>query len=177
MNNLTTLDWLYKWEKEKPNSIYLSQPINGVWHNWTFYDFGQEVRNMAAYIKSLKLKKNSKIGILSKNCAHWIMSDLAIMLSGHISVPLYPNLNSESLNKILSHSETQLLFVGKLDNFDLMKDGIPSNINCITFPFYSQDYPIWDDLIRGIQPIEDNVEIDANELASIMYTSGTTGDP
>ena len=177
MNNLTTLDWLYKWEKETPNSIYLSQPINGVWHNWTFYDFGQEVRKMAAYIKSLKLKKNSKIGILSKNCAHWIMSDLAIMLSGHISVPLYPNLNSESLNKILSHSETQLLFVGKLDNFDLMKDGIPSNISCITFPFYSQDYPIWDDLISGIQPIKDNIEIDANELASIMYTSGTTGDP
>ena len=132
---------------------------------------------MAAYIKSLKLKKNSKIGILSKNCAHWIMSDLAIMLSGHISVPLYPNLNSESLNKILSHSETQLLFVGKLDNFDLMKDGIPSNISCITFPFYSQDYPIWDDLISGIQPIKDNIEIDASELASIMYTSGTTGDP
>lgn len=177
MNNLTTLDWLYKWEKETPNSIYLSQPINGVWHNWTFYDFGQEVRKMAAYIKSLKLKKNSKIGILSKNCAHWIMSDLAIMLSGHISVPLYPNLNSESLNKILSHSETQLLFVGKLDNFDLMKDGIPSNISCITFPFYSQDYPIWDDLISGIQPIKDNIEIDASELASIMYTSGTTGDP
>ena len=176
MNNLTTLDWLYKWEKEKPNSIYLSQPINGVWHNWTFYDFGQEVRKMAAYIKSLNLKKNSKIGILSKNCAHWIMSDLAIMLSGHISVPLYPNLNSESLNKILLHSETQLLFVGKLDNFDLMKDGIPSNINCITFPFYSQDYPIWDDLIKGIQPIEDNVKKDANELASIIYTSGTTGD-
>ena len=156
---------------------FLEQPINGVWHNWTFYDFGQEVRKMAAYIKSLKLKKNSKIGILSKNCAHWIMSDLAIMLSGHISVPLYPNLNSESLNKILSHSETQLLFVGKLDNFDLMKDGIPSNINCITFPFYSQDYPIWDDLISGIQPIKDNIEIDANELASIMYTSGTTSNP
>ena len=176
MNNLTTLDWLYKWEKEKPNSIYLSQPINGVWHNWTFYDFGQEVRKMATYIKSLNLKKNSKIGILSKNCAHWIMSDLAIMLSGHISVPLYPNLNSESLNKILLHSETQLLFVGKLDNFDLMKDGIPSNINCITFPFYSQDYPIWDDLIKSVQPIEDNVKKDANELASIIYTSGTTGD-
>ncbi|MDC1024290.1 AMP-binding protein [Flavobacteriales bacterium] len=176
MNNLTTLDWLYKWEKEKPNSIYLSQPINGVWHNWTFYDFGQEVRKMASYIKSLNLKKNSKIGILSKNCAHWIMSDLAIMLSGHISVPLYPNLNSESLNKILLHSETQLLFVGKLDNFDLIKDGIPSNINCITFPFYSQDYPIWDDLIEGIQPIEDNEEKDANDLASIIYTSGTTGD-
>ena len=56
---------------------------------------------MAAYIKSLSLTENSKIGILSKNCAHWIMSDLAIMMSGHISVPLYPNLNSKTLKNIL----------------------------------------------------------------------------
>ena len=56
---------------------------------------------MAAYIKSLNLTENSKIGILSKNCAHWIMSDLAIMMSGHISVPLYPNLNSKTLKNIL----------------------------------------------------------------------------
>ena len=72
--------------------------------------------------------ENAKIGILSKNCAHWIMSDLAIMLSGHISVPLYPNLNKESLNKILLHSDAQLLFVGKLDNFELMQDG-----HCVQF--------------------------------------------
>ena len=100
MKYLTPLEMLYKWEVEKPNSIYLSQPINGIWHEWTFYEVGQQVRKMASYIKSLSLDENAKIGILSKNCAHWIMSDLAIMLSGHISVPLYPNLNKESLNKI-----------------------------------------------------------------------------
>ena len=131
MKNQTTLDWLYKWEKEKPNSIYLSQPVNGVWHNWTFSEVAREVRKMASYINSLKLEKNSKIGILSKNCAHWIMSDLAIFLSGHISVPLYPNLNAESLNQILIHSETKLLFVGKLDDFSSQKSAIPQNISCI----------------------------------------------
>jgi long-chain acyl-CoA synthetase len=70
MKYLSPLDMLYKWEKVKPQSIYLSQPINGIWHNWTFYDVGQEVRKMSAYIASLNLVKNSKIGILSKNCAH-----------------------------------------------------------------------------------------------------------
>jgi len=176
MKYLSPLEMLYKWEREKPQSIYLSQPINGVWHNWTFYEVGQEVRKMASYIESLNLEENSKIGILSKNCAHWIMSDLAIMLSGHISVPLYPNLNKESLNKILIHSETQLLFVGKLDDFKLMQDGIPSNIDCITYPFYSEDYPIWDDLIMNVNPLSDNVIRPLENLASIIYTSGTTGD-
>ena len=95
-----------------------------------------EVRKIAAYIKSLNLTENSKIGILSKNCAHWIMSDLAIMMSGHISVPLYPNLKSKTLKNILEHSETKLLFVGKLDNYEQMKDGVNEDIKCISYPFY-----------------------------------------
>ena len=175
MEYKTTLDWLYKWEKEKPNAIYLSQPINGEWHDWTFSEVAIQVRKMAAYINSLNLDKNSKIGILSKNCAHWIMSDLAIFLSGNISVPLYPNLNSDSLNQILVHSETKLLFVGKLDDFENQKSGIPEDINCISFPFYTEDFPMWDDLINNISPANDLVR-KSDELASIIYTSGTTGN-
>jgi len=122
MRYLSPLEMLYKWEKERPNEIYLSQPIDGVLHTWTWKETGDEIRKMAYYLKSLKLPSNSKIGILSKNCAHWIMSDLAIMMSGHISVPLYPNLNAETLEAILKHSETKVLFVGKLDDYKSMKD-------------------------------------------------------
>ena len=168
---------LYKWEQEKPNEIYLSQPIDGEWHNWTWKEFGIEVRKMAAYLKLLDLPKDSKIGLLSKNCAHWMMTDLAIMMSGHISVPLYPNLNAETLGKILKHSESKLLFVGKLDNFAGMKAGVPSHIECITFPFYAEDFPRWDDLIKDVQPLNEDLVRDPQELATIIYTSGTTGDP
>jgi long-subunit acyl-CoA synthetase (AMP-forming) len=177
MNYLSPLEMLYKWEREKENEIYLTQPINGVWHNWTWREVGLEVRKMAAYLQSLNLPKQSKVGVLSKNCAHWIMSDLAIMMSGHTSVPLYPNLSSDTLNKILIHSETKVLFVGKLDNFEAMQPGIPKDMPCITYPFYSEDYPKWDDLTKDISPLTDNVIREEMELATIIYTSGTTGDP
>jgi long-subunit acyl-CoA synthetase (AMP-forming) len=177
MNYLSPLEMLYKWEQERKNEIYLSQPINGVWHNWTWKEVGLEVRKMAAYLQSLNLPKQSKVGVLSKNCAHWIMSDLAIMMSGHTSVPLYPNLSSDTLNKILIHSETKVLFVGKLDNFLAMQPGIPTDMPCITYPFYSEDYPKWDDLTKDISPLTDNVIREEMELATIIYTSGTTGDP
>ena len=121
MKYLSPLEMMYRWEVEKADMVYLSQPIDGVSHNWTYKETMNEVRKMASYIKSLNLERNSKIAILSKNCAHWIMTDLAIMMSGHVSVPLYPNLSAETLNKILLHSETQLLFVGKLDGFGKMK--------------------------------------------------------
>ena len=177
MKYLSPLEMMYKWEEEKGNEVFLSQPINSIWHDWTWKEVMLEVRKMAAYIKRLDLEEKSKIAILSKNCAHWIMSDLAIMMSGHISVPLYPNLSAESLNKILIHSETKMMFVGKLDDFEKMKSGIPSDVNCVTYPFYSQDYPKWNDLIRDVSPLQENVIRDDNELATIIYTSGTTGDP
>ena len=177
MKYLSPLEMMYKWEEEKGNEVFLSQPINSIWHDWTWEEVMLEVRKMAAYIKSLNLEKKSKIAILSKNCAHWIMSDLAIMMSGHISVPLYPNLSAKILNKILIHSETKLMFIGKLDDFEKMKSGIPSDVNCITYPFYSQNYPKWNDLIRDVFPLQENVIRDDNELATIIYTSGTTGDP
>ena len=177
MKYLSPLEMLYKWEQEKANEIYLSQPIDGVWHNWTWAEVGQEVRKMAAYLKSLDLPANSKIGLLSKNCAHWIMTDFAIMMAGHTSVPLYPNLNAETVGKILKHSESKLLFVGKLDNFEVMKPGISADMPCITYPFYSEDYPKWDDLTKDVQPLNENIVRDPHELATIIYTSGTTGDP
>ena len=177
MTYLSPLEMLYKWEQEKANEIYLSQPINGVWRNWTWREFGIEVRKMAAYLQSLDLPKDSKIGLLSKNCAHWMMADMAIMMSGYISVPLYPNLSSDTLGKILEHSEAKLLFVGKLDNYADMKSGVSSDISCITFPFYSEDYPNWDELTKDIDPLEENIIRADEELATIIYTSGTTGDP
>ena len=105
------------------------------------------------------------------------MSDLAIMMSGHISVPLYPNLNAATLQKILIHSETKVLFVGKLDNYEVMKPGVPTDIQCIAYPFYTEDYPIWGEITKDITPLSENIIRKEDELATIIYTSGTTGDP
>ena len=177
MNYLSPLEMMYKWESQKSDEVFLNQPIDGVWYKWTYKEAMGEIRSMASYLLNLNLPNSSKIGILSKNCAHWIMSDLAIMMSGHISVPLYPNLNSDTLNKILVHSETKILFVGKLDEFSKMKSGIPDDVKCISYPYYSEDYPLWDNLIAGVSPIAENILRNQLDLATIIYTSGTTGEP
>ena len=172
------LEMLYRWESETPNKLYMRQPINDEWHKWTWSETATEVRKMAAYLKSLDLAPKSKIAILSKNCAHWIMSDLAIMMAGYVSVPLYPNLKAESIKQILDHSETKLVFVGKLDDFASMRPGIPKDMPCIAYPFYSEEgYPVWGDLVKDIEPIAENIVREPNDLATIIYTSGTTGMP
>jgi long-chain acyl-CoA synthetase len=176
----TALGMFYHWEKTKPNEIYLHQPIAGEWVTYTWAEAGNQIRRMAAYLKSQGWEPGSKIALVSKNCAHWLMADLAILMAGYVSVPIYPNVNADTVSYILKHSESKLLFVGKLDepNWAEMKKGVPEDFDCITFPRIGQPgYPIWDEVIEETAPMEGNVDRDFDDIMTIIYTSGTTGTP
>ena len=172
------LEMLYHWESNAAEKVFLRQPINDVWHTWTWKEAGQEIRKMAAALKAMRLPLHSNIAIISKNCAHWIMIDLAIMMAGHVSVPLYPNLTAQSVRQILEHSDAPLVFVGKLDNWDGMKDGVPEGVPIISYPYYGpKGYLSWEKLISQHQPIQDNPLRDGAEPGTLIYTSGSTGTP
>jgi long-chain acyl-CoA synthetase len=47
------------------------------------------------------------------------------MMSGHISIPIYPSLNASSINQILVHSESRAIIIGKLDSLESQQSGIP----------------------------------------------------
>jgi long-chain acyl-CoA synthetase len=174
----TPLEVFYYWEHATPNNVFLRQPINGIWKTWTFKQAASEVRKIATFIKSQNLPAQSNIAILSKNCAHWIMSDLAIWMSGHVSVPIYPTFSASIIRQILEHSNSKILFVGKLDNFDDQKEGIPFNVKCISFATYGQKSgSLWEDLIQTTHPMIDPGYRKPEEIATIKYTSGTTGNP
>lgn len=161
-----------------PEASYLHQPVAGRWHVYTFQQAADEVKRMAAYLHSLNLPRGSRIGIVSKNCAHWILADLAIMFSGHVSVPMYPNIQAKTLRYILEHSEAKVLFIGKLDDWNALKPGIPGNVHCISFPFYGPKEGVtWEYILAHTEPLPEYHPITADELLTIVYTSGTTGNP
>ena len=172
------LETLHQWEQKKPDAVFLRQPIKGEWQNYTWKRCGDEIRRMAAAIDAMQYPRGSKIAILSKNCVHWMLSDFAIWMAGHISVPLYPNLAHTTVRQILEHSESKMLFAGKLDDWSELRKGIPENIDCIAFPFYGiEEYPNWNDVIKKHEPLQNSIARDLDEIATIMYTSGTTGKP
>ena len=178
----TPLQQLYHWEQTQPNKVYLNQPIDGKWHTWTWKEAAEQIRRIAAAIKEKGYEPGSKIGILSKNCAHWMMADMAIMMSGHVSVPIYPNVNADTVNYVLTHSESKMLFVGKLEPHDWkeMKAGIPDKVECIDFGIYGLDAPgyvSWDEMANSAEPMSESPARDLDEVMTIIYTSGTTGTP
>ncbi len=165
------------WESTTPNAIFLRQAISGEWKTWTYMEAGHEIRRIASALKSYNLPQESNIAILSKNCAHWIMADLAIWLAGFVSVPIYPTLSAAGIQYILEHSESKVIFLGKLDDFAKQRSGITESLQKISFPLYGPpEGALWNDLLAKY-PAAENIQPDQNSLASIMYSSGTTGFP
>ena len=100
--------------------------------------------------------------------------------SGHVSVPVYPTLTAETTQYILEHSESKIVFIGKLDEHPWaeMKNGIPKNVQTISFPLCPKDSGAekkWDDIIASAEPIKKPVQRTLDEMATIIYTSGSTG--
>ncbi len=180
----THLHHFYHWEKAKAQDIYLKQPVGNNWINYTWEETGNQSRRIAQALLSMDLGPNSNIGIIAKNCPHWIMADLAIGMSAHVSVPFYPNLPSQQLRQVLEHSECKVLFVGKTEMWSEQLQGVPEGLTVIALPEYgSPAIPMervnfyWDDLLQKHEPLQENPSPQKEDLSTIIYTSGTTGTP
>lgn len=175
----TQLDYAQKWEREYPDDIWLTQPLGGgKLRDFTFAQAIGEARRMAAHLRSLDLPEKSHIALFSKNTAWWILADLAIWMAGHVSIPLYPTLTPETIRQILEHSEAKLVFIGKLDGFKAMEPGIPEGMPRIALPLAPQlDAPSWDSIVEKTEPLAGEIRRPKTDLATIVYTSGSTGVP
>lgn len=173
------LDRLYALAAEQPDVVCMTQPMGGgVIKEFTWSEVLLETRKMASHLIALNLPSESKVAILSKNTAYWLMTDWAIWMAGLISVPLYPTLSSSTLKEILEHSDTVLLFVGKLDNWETLKVGIPAEMACIDLPLApTTEHINWDSIAAFTPPLENTVSRGGDEVCTLIYTSGTTGRP
>ena len=169
----------YRWEIERADKPAFTQPMGqGVVRDWTWQQAMQETRRMAAWLQAQGWEPGSRVAIMSKNTAWWMMADWAIWMAGHVSVPIYPNLVAETVRQILEHSETKLCFVGKLDDWKSMMPGIPPGMPCVTTPLCQvPGHSRWDDIIAETAPMQQSPVFPAETMATLIYTSGTTGMP
>ncbi len=172
----------YHWEKVQPNKVFLRQPKGDTWHTLTYAEAGQEARKMATALATKGLQQGDHIGILSKNCYHWILADLAIMMGGYISVPFYASLPKTQLAEVIGLSDIKAIFIGKLDKWGNRAEAIPDDVQAIKFPHYNGNATItvgenWNNLIAEHPPRVDDFIPSLDDLWTIVFTSGTTGTP
>ncbi|MEO7940307.1 MAG: AMP-binding protein [Burkholderiaceae bacterium] len=163
----------------RKDTVFLTQPLGaGKVANYTWGETVDQARRMAAHLQSRGVGAGSHIAILSKNCAHFFMAELAIWLAGGTTVAIFPTEGPDTIRFVLEHSDAKLLFVGKLDTWEQQKGGVPADLPCIALPLApATGFEQWDDLIARTEPLTATVSRAADDLAMLIYTSGSTGTP
>jgi long-chain acyl-CoA synthetase len=176
------LDHVYDHETARADVVFLTQPVGGgrvVDYSWR--QMMDEARRMASHLRSHGFEPGARIAMLSKNCAHFIMAELAIWMAGYTTVAIFPTETAANIGYVLGHSEASLLFVGKLDTWEQQKSGVPAGLKCIAFPLAPAgalaEYETWDAIVARSQPLAGRPRRAEDDLAMILYTSGSTGKP
>lgn len=171
------LTMLYKWEQERGDAVYLTQPVNGENQTYTWRQVATLARRVAARLGEMELPAGSRIGIFSKNCAEWFIVDLGIMMAGHVSVPIFSTAGPDTIQYVLNHADVKLLFVGKLDNMEEQLAAIPTEYNTVAFPYPGlRATQQWAEFI-DCAPLSESPVPDMDSMMTIIYTSGSTGQP
>jgi long-chain acyl-CoA synthetase len=173
------LDYVFEHEANHADAVYLTQPTGGGQVvDYTWRQVMDQSRRMATHLKAQGLEPGARIAILSKNCAHFIMAELAIWLAGGTTVAIFPTETAETVKFVLEHSGASLLFVGKLDTWEQQQPGVPAGLPCIALPLAPKtSFETWDAITARTAPLAGKVKRPGSDIAILMYTSGSTGQP
>ena len=145
---------------------------------YSWGDIKERIFKLSHKIKSL-IKEGDRCLILSENRPYWLMSDIAVMNAGGISVPIFTTYSANDYEYILNDCKPSLIIVSNNDQFKKIKDYInPQEQKVISF----EEVEIESLLIKNILDETDyekkiNQSLKRNMPACIIYTSGTSGNP
>lgn len=176
---LQPLEMLYQWETRKPDTVYLRQSQGGEFVDYTWGEVAQRARKLATYLKALNYPSGSRIAIYSQNSPDWFVVDFAIMMSGHVSVPLYPGQSPQSMAYVLKHSDSQLMFTGHTDHPEAIEQAMEGlSLHRVgLFGSNTQCDATLEEIVATSEPLQGQPLRDMDTLYTLMYTSGTTGNP
>src|SRR4030067_3112536 len=168
--------------------------VNDKFEGIKYSEFKEKTEKFVFGLAALSVKKDDKSAIISENRPEWIYSDMAILGLGAIDVPIYPSLTAESIEFILSNSESKGVIVSnkfqlnkilkvkdKLKNLQFTillngKDIIPDKPELYTFKDVHEMGNIYKNN-HSKHFSESGKEVKENDICTIIYTSGTTGEP
>jgi long-chain acyl-CoA synthetase len=176
-----------------PDLVAMKYKANGRWNPITFREYGQQAREVANGLISLGVEKGDCVALLSTNRPEWHISDVGIMLTGAFTVPVYPTNSPPQVAYVVGHSESKVAFVENRDQLEKVlktKDELPKLATIVVFTGegagesagvlsfeelrrlgreQAKSYPtVLENRMSSIRP---------QDLATVVYTSGTTGPP
>lgn len=181
------------WDRTQttPSKSALRYKENGAWTDISWADYGTRVRSAGKGLLALGFGHGDKMSLLSKNRPAWHVADMACLSIGGATAPVYATNSPEQVAYIVEHSDTKIAVVEDLDQLDKvlkMRSELPKLEKVVVISGYdhSADKDLvlsWDDLIAAGSALPDErfddarTKVGPNDLATFVYTSGTTGPP
>ena len=181
--------------KELGEAVALREKKKGLWRRISWNEYYSHVRNFCLGLKSFGLQKGDRVSILGDNCPEWLYADLATQCAGGISVGVYPTNSYVQVKYILDHSQSEFVIVKDQEQADkilMIKDQLPFLEKMIVIDMKGlrkYDDPIITSF-RGVEEIGKSIHekspslfqemierTKSDDVAIIVYTSGTTGPP
>lgn len=158
-----------------PDKPYLHYPKGAQWHTLNWAEVDDTARRIAAGLLAQGCEKGDRVAILGKNSAEWVIADLAIMMAGLISVPIYASAGEDMLTHILEHSDTKVVFVGHLDDYAAAKNATAQYTSVNWADTDNIDSDLHWSVLAATHPLSEYELPDPSDIYTISYTSGSSG--
>jgi long-chain acyl-CoA synthetase len=177
------------------DKVALRDKVYGIWRDISWREYRQKVREVACGLMALGLKRGEKTAILSENCPEWLYADLGILHAGGVTVGIYTTSSAREVQYVVDHSDSRFFFVEdeeQLDKYLEVRKDFPRVEKVIVFDleglrhFRDPMVMSFADLLKVGKDLAEKQpahfekryqEPQAEDLAILVYTSGTTGPP
>jgi len=174
----------------------LEKEMKEHWDLWAVSDYGKKTRYtygdcarmfvaIHKFFADARIKKGDRVAILGRNAAHWAISYLATMSYGAVTVPILPDFHPEDVVHLLNHSESRVLFALPslfealdVDSLQTVEVVISLEDMEVIWEKKKRKHASLPELYRSLSFSAEEFllpRVDTHALASIVYTSGTTG--
>jgi long-chain acyl-CoA synthetase len=175
----TLIKYLDHWAENRADTIWLRDRHDDDFTEWTWSQARDEVNALAAWQEATLGGAGQRVGILSRNRAHWFLADYGSIAAGNVVIPMFTTLPQDTASYVMDFTEMSLLFVGETENWEAVSAVLPEGITLVALPGVELDreHLRWEDIVaphRGQRPA---YQCQPDDLISLVFTSGTTGVP
>lgn len=162
---------------------------NGLYRDISWDAYRSRACAAGAALIDSGVKPGDRVGLLAENTVDWLMADMGILAAGAVNVPPHAPLTAKQVQYQLADSGATWLFVSteeQLDKYRAVRDELPQIRGVVAFGACGDDVESWEAFLqrgrRAMQRLAPELrrreeQTGSDQLATVMYTSGTTGVP
>lgn len=178
-------DIIHNQLENHPLDSSMAKKVGGEWQRMSSEEVVASVNMMSKGLMALGVGPQDKVAIISANRPEWTISELAILQLGAVAVPVYPTITEDEYAYVLNHSGAKVVFISQPDLLEKLNN-VKGQLSALEQVFTFEEIEgekHWTEVHeagvaadnQSLQALKDRVK--GEDLATILYTSGTTGVP